>query len=99
MKVAMFSLLVFSVSLSFNSAATPRPMMMLDDTALKDTRVDYVTGLEKSRVATSEQEGRVNNEQHPEVPDQTTDKASMAPAAPVPVFIPAGNVKVDIRPH
>jgi len=99
MKVAIFPFVVFSMSLSFNSSATPRPMMMMDDTALKDTRVDYVTGLEKSRVASNEQEGRVNSEQHPEVPDPTTDKASMAPAAPATVFIPASNGKVDIRPR
>ncbi|MEK9711347.1 MAG: hypothetical protein VW258_02165 [Thalassolituus sp.] len=99
MKVVIFPFIAFSLTLSMNTSATPRPMMMMDDSALKDTRVDYVTGLEKSRVAASEDEGRVSNEQHPEVPDQTGDKASMTPAVPVPVLVPAANVKVDIRPR
>ncbi|GAA6144886.1 hypothetical protein NBRC116585_10030 [Thalassolituus maritimus] len=79
--------------------ATPRPMMMLDDSSLSDTRVDYLTGLEKQRSgeASGDDEAAVTPKQEP---DARGELPVLTPASvPTAIPLPSKGISVQITPR
>ena len=102
MKLFTPTLLCSITLLATDVLATPRIMPMLDDSALKETRVDYLTGLEKTRA--DEADG--DEEAPSRTPDSRalTEPSANNPAAklliiPSPTSTRAPGVSVDLRPR
>ncbi|TNC91765.1 MAG: hypothetical protein CSH36_07945 [Thalassolituus sp.] len=95
MKILICSALLLSAT----AVATPRPMMMLDDSTLSNTRVDYLTGLEQQR--TNEETGKEESETGAAPkPDVRSELPVVTPASiPTSIPLPSKGVSVQITPR
>jgi len=95
MKILICSTLLLSAA----ALATPRPMMMLDDSSLSNTRVDYLTGLEQQR--SNEETGKDEAETGAaQKPDVRSELPVVTPASiPTSIPLPSKGVSVQITPR